>query len=349
MFLAVPASVSEAMVDQSSSPANAAPQAPRGVIAIDKVGNKIRFYDPASLEETKVLDGPEPCVHELAMAPDLQTAFVPLYGDGIYGSNKNPNNKLLVVDLQRQQIAATIDLGKYIAPHGMIATRDGALWVVCDISGALLRIDPAGASVVEAFECPGKGPHLVIASPDESKLYVSNKEAGVSVFDARRGAFVATIAIGNPKILSGNGSGGEGLAFSPDGARLVTVDNDRSDLRVIDALADREIDRVPLSGHPPTNRKRSRLAKPQFSPDGKHLVVTSYATGLCWILDGSNFRRQKQVPVAKGPMGILFEPGGESMIVSSHDSGLLTRIDLAAGRTAGAFDGGAGIEVLAYY
>jgi hypothetical protein len=35
--------------------------------------------------------------------------------------------------------------------------------------------------------------------------------------------------------------------------------------------------------------------------------------------------------------------------VSSHDSGLLTRIDLVSRRAVAAFDGGAGIEVLAFY
>ncbi len=62
------------------------------MIAVDKVGNKVRFYD-ADIKEMKVLDGPEPCVHELAMAPDRRTAYIPLYGDGIYGNNKNPQQQ----------------------------------------------------------------------------------------------------------------------------------------------------------------------------------------------------------------------------------------------------------------
>jgi hypothetical protein len=37
------------------------------------------------------------------------------------------------------------------------------------------------------------------------------------------------------------------------------------------------------------------------------------------------------------------------VLVASHDSGLLTRIDLASKRALAAYDGGAGIEVLAYY
>ena len=169
------------------------------------------------------------------------------------------------------------------------------------------------------------------------------------MFDVGRRAFAATVPVGNPAVAAGNGSGSEGLALAPDGARLVVIDNDRTDLRVIDTARDREVDRVPLREHPPTNTKRSRLAKPLFSPDGRWLVVTSYATGLAWIIDAADLRRQFAVPVAKGPMGIAFMPDCATVIVSSHDSGLLTRIDLETCRPIGVHDGGGGIEVLAFY
>lgn len=341
------ARVAEEAAGHAKSLEAAGPRGPRGLIAVDKVANRIRFYDPVSLAETKVLEGPEPTVHELALSGDR--AFIPLYGSGIYGDNTNPNNKILAVDLERQEVAGIIDLGGFVAPHGMVVTRDGNLWVVCDIARALLRIDPTLGAVAAAFECPGTGPHLVATLPDSSKLYVSHKEGAVGVFDVRRGAFVRQIAIGNPAVAVGNGSGGEGLAVSPDGTRLVVVDNDRSDLRVIDTQSDQEVDRVPLIMHPPTNRDRSRLAKPFFSADASHLVVTSYATGLVWIAEGSDFRRQTIVPVAKGPMGVAFMPDGATFVVSSHDSGILTRIELASGRVVGSYEGGAGIEVMALY
>ena len=73
-----------------------------GIIAVDKVGNHIRFYDPDSLRETRSFPSPEPTVHELAISHHRRLAFVPLYGDGIYGSNRRPNNKVLVIDLVGQ-------------------------------------------------------------------------------------------------------------------------------------------------------------------------------------------------------------------------------------------------------
>src|SRR4029078_10918641 len=134
-------------------------------------------------------------VHELAITHDHKLAFVPLYGDGIYGNNKKPNNKVLVIDLERQELADIIPLGEHVAPHGMVAGRDGKLWVVCDIPNKLLRIDPARRAVAVAYECPAKGPHIVVLTPDEKKLYVSSKEGDVSVFDVASGRFTASVPL----------------------------------------------------------------------------------------------------------------------------------------------------------
>jgi DNA-binding beta-propeller fold protein YncE len=320
-----------------------------GLIAVDKVANKIRFYEPQTLAEMKVLDSPEPTVHELALSCDREWAFVPLYGDGIYGSNKNPNNKILVIDLARQTIVDIIGLGEFVAPHGMVATRNGKLWVVCDLPNKLLCIDPATRQIEAVHDAPAKGAHLVEKLPDGSKLYISAKEGDLAAFDLGRRAFTTTIPIGREGISSGNGSGSEGLAPTPDGRRLIVIDNDRTELREIDVAADREIDRVPLLPYVLTNVKRSRLAKLAFSRDGRILVVTSYATALAWIIEAANYRAQTMIPLAKGPMGIAFPADGRTAIISSHDSGLLTRIDLEERRVLSAHDGGGGIEVMAFY
>ena len=322
---------------------------PRGLIAIDKVGNKVRFYDPATLHQIKEIAAPEPCVHELAIARDGATAFVPLYGDGIYGSNKNPNNKVMVIDLAAQAVADVIALGEHMAPHGMTAMRDGRLWVACDLSNALLLIAPATRTIEAVYKIPGKGAHFIALTPDESKLYCSNKEGDLAAFDVAARRFTATLTMGDPAIKAGNGSGSEGLALSPDGRRLATVDNHVSELHVIDTATDREIARVPLAMNALTNVKRSRLHRLAFSPDGATLIVTNYASGLAWVIDAGDLTRQTLVTMAKGPQGTAFAPDGTSALVANHDSGVITRIDLAARRADAVFDGGSGIEVLAYY
>ena len=320
-----------------------------GLIAVDKVGNRIRFYDPETLREVKSFAAPEPAAHELAIAHDRRVAFVPLYGDGIYGSNKSPNNKILVIDLAAQALVDVIPLGGLEAPHGMVATSDGKLWVVADIPNKLFVLDPGKREVEAVFDCPAKGAHQMALLPDETKVYVSCKEGDLSVFDRKRREWVAAVPMRAPGITSGNGSGSEGVMPTARGCRLIAIDNASNDLRVVDTRTDTEVDRVPLVACPPSNPKRSRLAKLMFSPDGRYLVATAYASALAWVIDAGDLRRQTPGPVAKGPQGMAFPPDGKSVIVASHDSGLLTRIDLAEPRPVAAYDGGSGIEVLAYY
>lgn len=322
----------------------------RGFVAVDKVGNKIRLYDPVSLKETKVISGPEPCVHELAISHDHRRAFVPLYGDGIYGGNKNPNDKVLVLDLEAHAIADVIALGPdLVAPHGMVATPEGKLWLVCDIPRKLVLLDPVTRRVEATYDVPVIGPHLVCSSADGTRLYISAKEGDINVFDTASRRFLASVPVRAPDVESGNGSGTEGISPTPEGGRLVAIDNDRNDLRVIDTGSLREVDRVPLVMQVLSNPKRSRLHKLTFSPDGRHLVVTGYTSGNCWLIDAADYRRQTLVPVAKGPMGIAYPSDGRSVIITSHDSGLLTRIDLETKKPVAAYDGGAGIEVMTFY
>jgi DNA-binding beta-propeller fold protein YncE len=318
------------------------------IIAVDKVANKLRFYDP-DWRERSVLDGPEPCVHELALSPDRRTAYVPLYGDGIYGANRTPNHKVLVVDTVREAIVDVVDLGPALrAPHGMAATHDGKLWVTCDIPNTLVCLDLATRTVEAAYDNPGKGGHIVEVLADESKLYVSAKEGPLGVFDLRERRFTVAVPMARSGVTAGNGAGSEGVAPTPDGTRLIVIDNDETALRVVDVATSREVSRAPLLPAVFSNPRRSRSAKLGFSPDGRWLVATSYATGLVWIIDAADLAAQRVVAVAKGPMGLLFEADGRSVVVASHDSGLFTRIDLAAAKPVAAFDGGSGVEVMAW-
>jgi DNA-binding beta-propeller fold protein YncE len=322
----------------------------RGLVAVDKVGNKIRFYDPATINEIKVIDGPEPCVPELAISHDHRRAYVPLYGEGIYGNNKKPNTKVLVLDLETQAIADIIDLGpENVAPHGMVATADGKLWLTCDIPRRLILLDPATRTIEAVYESVSKGPHLLCSNAEGNLLFLSAKEGDLAVFDTLKRTFVASIPVRSPGIETGNGSGSEGIAPTPDGKHLIAIDNDRGDLRVIDLATFKEIDRVPMMQQALSNPKRSRLGKLMFSPDSRYLVVTGYTSGNCWIVDASDYRKQRLVPVAKGPMGMAFPPDSSFVIVTSHDSGLLTKIDLASAKAVTAYDGGNGIEVLSFY
>ena len=62
------------------------PTGSQGLMMIDKLGRHIRFFDPVTLTEItsfEVATAP----HDFAITPDHKIAYVPIYGDGIYGRN----------------------------------------------------------------------------------------------------------------------------------------------------------------------------------------------------------------------------------------------------------------------
>ena len=86
---------------------------------MDKVGNQVRFLDPATFETVHALGGFPSRVHELAISPDGARAFVPIYGDGRHGANPNPGHQIAVIDLHSREHLSTFSVAPYLAPHGM--------------------------------------------------------------------------------------------------------------------------------------------------------------------------------------------------------------------------------------
>src|ERR1035438_10342249 len=90
-----------------------------GLIAVDKIGNKILFLDPTTYDTILTLGGFAPRVHELAISPDGTTAFVPIYGDGKHGDNPNPGHLIAVFDLKAHRHVGDIRTAPHVAPHGL--------------------------------------------------------------------------------------------------------------------------------------------------------------------------------------------------------------------------------------
>lgn len=318
------------------------PTGTRGLVAVDKVGGKVRFYDPRTFEETGVVEV-DKLPHEVAISADHSVAYVSIYGPGIFGNNPTPAQTIAVVDLATKKQVRTISVAPYFAPHGMMVAPDGRLWVSCDASAKLIVVDPATDRVEAAFDTGSTGSHWITMTPDGRKIYISNKTDSVGVFDTVTRAPVRSIR------LPGAKQGSEGIAASPDGRRVLVVDNFDARVHVIDTATDAIVDSVELAMNPPTNPKRSRNVRVRFSLDGQYVLTSNYASGVIYIHDAADLRKQTPLIVAKGPMGFAFATDRRTAIVGNHDSGIATVFDLAERRIRGYFDGGSGIETLAFY
>jgi YVTN family beta-propeller protein len=320
-----------------ASAANVDPNNPtgsHGLILIDKVGHHVRFFDPSTFKELsnfEVAINP----HDLAITPDHKTAYVPIYGDGVYGRNPNPGHTISIIDLASMKEVGSIDVSPNQAPHGIQIDASGMLYVTCDLSRKLLVIDPKTRKIKAAIDTEGTG-HWDAVLPDGSKAYIANKndKLFVSVIDLKTEKMVGRIPM--PK-------GTQGIAASPDGKRVAAVDLADPDLVLIDSATDKVVDRIKLKG------STKGAFKPRYSPDGSKILVCDME-GTVSIIDTANpHGEQHVVTVGKNPMGFAFAPDGKTVLVANHGDGTVSVIDLKDSRVVSTFHAGTGIETLSYY
>jgi YVTN family beta-propeller protein len=238
----------------------------RGIIAVDKMGTKVLFLNPATYETEVVLDDFPRTVHELLVVPETGLAYVPIFGDGIHGRNPNPHHLLCIFDLNKRAHVGNIDLRPYIAPHTLKLGPDGLIYITCENSAVVAVIDRSSHKVVDAIDSGSTNGHRLVIAPDGQRLYTENEEDGtVSVIDLPKRKLLGKIQ--TPRPLAG-------IAISADGRTVVAVDDAEPTLFLIDTEAGRVRDEVRLGGVP----RAAQIVR--YAPDNSLIGVTSLTATL---------------------------------------------------------------------
>jgi YVTN family beta-propeller protein len=311
------------------------PTGTRGLLLIDKLGGQLRFLDPVTYKERsaiKVATNP----HDFALTADRKTAYVPIYGDGIYGRNPNPGHEVLIIDVDAGKVAGTIDVAPYRAPHGIQIDASGTLYVASDLDRKLLVIDPKARKMTQAIDTEGTT-HWIGILPNGSKIYATNKNDGpfVSVIDLKTRKVATKIPVPG---------GTQGVAVSPDGTRVIVMASAEPTALVIDPKSDTIVDRISLKD------QKTGGYKAYFSPDGKRLLTMNSRSTLINIFNTADLHgAQHTVTVGKDPMGFAFSADGKTVLVANHGDGSVSVIDLEKMEAVSQFHAGTGIETLTYY
>jgi DNA-binding beta-propeller fold protein YncE len=304
----------------------------RGLIAVDKMGGKVLFLDPATYQTQIVLEGFPRTVHELLVVPETGLAYVPIFGDGIHGRNPNPQHIVLIFDLEKRAHVGTIDLHPYIAPHTLKLGPDGMIYITCESSAVVAVIDRKTHKMVEAIDSGSTNGHRLIIAPDGQRLYTENEEdAEVSVIDLPRRKLIGKIK--TPRPLAG-------IAISADGRTIVAVDDAEPALFLIDAETGRVRDEVRLEGVP----KAAQIAR--YAPDNSLIGVTSLNAGTVSLVDPS-FQQQTAIAVGSQPMDMAFH--GDELFVACQGDGSVHVIDVPSRRHKSSFKAGVGCESLGFF
>ena len=302
------------------------------MIAVDKMGGKVLFLDPATYKTEVVIDGFPRTVHELLIVPETGMAYVPIFGDGIHGRNPNPGHLLCIFDLARRAHVGDIDLRPYIAPHTLKLGPDGLIYITCENSAVVAVIDRKTHKVVEVIDSGSTNGHRLIISSDGRRLYTENEEdATVSVIDLPARKLLRKIE--TPRPLAG-------IAISADDRTVVAVDDEQPTLFLIDTASESVVATVPLEGVP----QPAQIAR--YSPDFGMLGVTSIRSDTVSLIDPS-FKQQTAIKVGSQPMDMAFR--GDELFVACQGDGSVHVIDIPARRVKQSFQAGTGCESLGLF
>jgi DNA-binding beta-propeller fold protein YncE len=302
----------------------------RGLIAVDKMGGKVLFLDPATYETQVTLDGFPRTVHELLVVPETGLAYVPIFGDGIHGRNPNPGHLLCIFDLEKRAHVGDIDLRPLIGPHTLKLGPDGLIYITCENSAVVAVINRVTHKVVDAIETGSTNAHRLIISPDGQRLYTENEEdATISVIDLPGRTLIGKIATPHPLA---------GIAIAADGRTIIAVDDAEPNLFLIDAATE-NISTLPLQGMP----KAAQIAR--YRDDFSLLAVSAVSCGIVSLIDPA--MRQTAIPVGSQPMDMAFH--GDELFVACQGEGSVHVIDIPSRTWKSSFGAGTGCESLGFF
>ncbi|WBO21315.1 YncE family protein [Sphingomonas abietis] len=307
---------------------------PRGIVAVDKRGDRVLFLDADTLAIVGELRDMPALPHELAISPDRAFAYVPAYGDGAHGDNPHPNHRLSVIDLARRTRLCDIDLHPLEAPHTLRFGPDGNLYVACENSAAIAVIDGRDHRLIDKIDTGSANSHRLAILDDPALICTDNEEdASISILDLAERRRIATISLATPIA---------GIEIVPAEARLYCSDAAAPRLLPISLASLQAEPAIPLEGH----RKPCQVVR--LSPDGRQLIVIGDHEPVVSLIDLES-RAQRAIGVGAKPMDGGFHPDGRTFLLANEEDGTVSEIDLAAGLVRRTVRVGEGCETLAYF
>jgi DNA-binding beta-propeller fold protein YncE len=250
---------------------------------------------------------------DIVLSPEGTLAYI-----AEMGTTENPGSTIAVLNTQSLKITRRIELKPATLPHLLVLSHDGrTLWAACAPQDAIAEVDTQTGTLRRVWDTQQKGSYLLVAMPDESKLYVANFDAGTVTMIPRSGAPAKLIRIGGEPI---------GIDVSPSGNE-VWVSSLRTDtITIIGTAKDEVIHQIPAGG-----KGSARL---KFTADGNRVYVAMSETNELVGFDAANRTVVQRIPTGKFSKGLLLLPDGRRAFVSAMDEGRVADVNLVSGQVS---------------
>jgi YVTN family beta-propeller protein len=329
-MLLVGISVSSTLIAQSKPSAS--------LLVLSKQDHTLAIVDPSTLQVTaKAPVGNDP--HEVIASADGKTAYVSNYGFGSF-------NTLAVIDLVAAKALPSIDLGALRGPHGLTFVG-GKTWFTAEAAKAIGRYDPATQRVDWILGTGQNRTHMIYVSDDQKLILTANVSSGtMSIIEQKQmpsgprspgmpppggpGSPASRTDWDETVVRVGNGS--EGFDVSPDHKEVWVGNAQDGTISVIDLPNKKVVQALAADVHGANRLK--------FTPDGKHVLVSTLGGPDLVILDASTRKVIKRVPIGHGAAGIEMQPDGTRAFVACTPDNYVAVIDLKSLEVAGRIQAG---------
>jgi len=306
------------------------------LVAVNKSDNTVSIFDGAT-GRPRATVAIEPGPHEVELLADGRTAAV-----SSYGRTGEPGRSVTLIDLATGAIKSKMDVGDGSRPHGLKALRDGRLLVTAEGTRDLVIFDPRFGKLVARIPTGRDVSHMVAASPDGRRAYVTSLSPGsLTVIDLLTGKVVKDVA---------TGKGAEGVDATPDGREIWVTNRGANTISVIDAKSLEVVSTIAASSFP---------IRVKITPDGSRAVVTFTGSGDVGVFDVATRAEVKRIPIGReavagtenrvfqkrfgsspAPVGLLITGDGRRAIVSAAHADVVAIIDLEKFRVEDAWSTG---------
>ncbi len=316
------------------------------LIVLNKGENTVAIVDPATMKVVARVptgDGP----HEAAVSADGTLVVVANYGA------QRPGNSLSIIDIDAAKEIRRHDLGALSRPRGM-QLHGGKVYFTSESTRTVARYDIAADKVDWLMGTGASVSHMLVVSPDGTRLYTSNigsnNVTAIRLDGPPNTAGMTQIAVGGQP---------EAIDISPDGRELWVGHNADGGISVIDTASNTVKETFKVGALP------IRL---KFSPDGKIVLVSDPrgqgesskennltalqaldpASGTVIVVDALTRKIIKRISVGGVPLGIQFSADGTRAFVSRTQVRRVDQIDMKSLAVIGSVETGNGPDGLAW-
>jgi YVTN family beta-propeller protein len=277
------------------------------LLLVQKCAHTFSFYDLATGQAEKHIVLPN-FPHEFTVDPVRRRAYVGHYGiETASHLGDVGGHSVFVIDLDRREHVATLNIWPFYRPHGLTVDAEGRLFVMSEAHNTLLRFsDPVNRHVPDlAVASGGYKTHLFALTKDAQTAYALNLLSNtVTKIKPNDPTFTPVAMVPGPVP--------EGNVLSADESLLYVANRGDDTIVAVDTAS------MKVVAQGKTRRDPNRVYRFRGA-QGQDLLLTTNSGEQSISVFGTDLQEQRYFALPSNPLALSFHPTDRAVYISFQD------------------------------